>query len=37
MKKTGTGLFAILALLCAFSANAREAQVTDASIVKAII
>ncbi|WP_439849748.1 hypothetical protein ACTACG_13705 [Pseudomonas syringae] len=37
MKKTGTGLFAILALLCAFSAHARETQVTDASIVKAII
>ncbi|MDU8500557.1 hypothetical protein RYB01_15400 [Pseudomonas syringae] len=37
MKKTGTGFVAILALLCAFSANAREAQVTDASIVKAII
>ncbi|EGH97451.1 hypothetical protein [Pseudomonas syringae] len=37
MKKTGTGFVAILALLCAFSANARETQVTDASIVKAII
>ncbi|WP_434721193.1 hypothetical protein ACOZ4J_21245 [Pseudomonas syringae pv. actinidiae] len=28
---------AILALLCAFSAHARETQVTDASIVNAII
>lgn len=37
MKKTGTGFVAILAFLCAFSANARETQVTDASIVKAII
>ena len=37
MKKTGTGFVAILALLCAFSAQARETQVTDASIVKAII
>ncbi|MCF5468278.1 hypothetical protein [Pseudomonas syringae] len=37
MKKTGTGLFAILALLCAFSAHARETPASDASIVKAII
>ncbi|RML90515.1 hypothetical protein APX70_04875, partial [Pseudomonas syringae pv. maculicola] len=37
MKKTGTGFVAILALLCAFSAHARETQVTDASIVNAII
>ena len=37
MKKTGTGFVAILALLCAFTVQAREAQVTDASIVKAII
>ncbi|MGN2411898.1 hypothetical protein [Pseudomonas syringae] len=37
MKKTGTGFVAMLALLCAFSAHARETQVTDTSIVKAII
>ncbi|RMO72167.1 hypothetical protein [Pseudomonas syringae group genomosp. 3] len=37
MKKTGTGFVAILALLCAFSAHARETQATDASIVNAII
>ncbi|RMR04497.1 hypothetical protein ALP93_200089 [Pseudomonas syringae pv. helianthi] len=37
MKKTGTGLFATLALLCAFTAQARETLVTDASIVNAII
>ncbi|KAA8696814.1 Uncharacterized protein ALO80_01085 [Pseudomonas caricapapayae] len=37
MKKTGIGFVAILALLCAFTAQARETQVTDASIVKAII
>lgn len=37
MKKTGTGVVAMLALLCAFTVQARETQVTDASIVKAII
>ncbi|RMN29029.1 hypothetical protein ALQ62_05403 [Pseudomonas coronafaciens pv. zizaniae] len=37
MKKTGTGFVAMLALLCAFSAHARETQITDASIVNAII
>ena len=37
MKKTGIGFVAMLALLGAFSAQAREAQVTDAAIVKMII
>ncbi|WP_346399196.1 hypothetical protein [Pseudomonas syringae] len=37
MKKTGTGVVAMLALLCAFTVQARGTQVTDASIVKAII
>ncbi|SDX09830.1 hypothetical protein SAMN05444064_112131 [Pseudomonas syringae] len=37
MKKTGTGFVAVLALLCAFSAHARETPASDASLVKAII
>ncbi|KTB86207.1 hypothetical protein ACTAB9_20815 [Pseudomonas syringae] len=37
MKKTGIGFVAMLALLCAFSAHARETPASDASIVKAII
>lgn len=37
MYKTGIGFFTMLVLLCAFTAQAREARVTDASIVKMII
>ena len=37
MRKTGISFLAVLALACAFSAQAREATVSDATIVKAII
>lgn len=37
MYKTGMGFVATLALLCAFTAQAKEVRVTDASIVQMII
>ncbi|ORC58024.1 hypothetical protein BZK31_17055 [Pseudomonas floridensis] len=37
MKKTGMSFLAALAFVCAFSAQAKEATVSDATIVRAII
>lgn len=37
MRKIGIGFVAVLALLCAFSASAKEAQLPDSAIIKILI